>query len=29
MTTGVILLIAGVLVVIGFCMLGFMAYKHG
>lgn len=29
MTTGVILLISGVLIVLGFCMLGYMAHKHG
>ncbi len=29
MTTGVILTLAGVLIVIGFCMLGYMAHRHG
>lgn len=29
MTTGEILIISGFLVLIGFCMLGYMAYNHG
>lgn len=29
MTTGVILTLASVLIVIGFCMLGYMAHRHG